>query len=435
MSGALDGDGEWRAAHEALVELARSRAGLDSDEGRWLLAARRSGAHTRLGAGSFAEYIERLFGYTPRLTHDKLRVATALESLPRLAQALREGIACWSCVRELTRVATPETEAIWLAQARDRTVHEVEKLVSGHRLGSLPGEPKEAKHERHVLRFEVSGEAFATFREAETKLRRDAGGHLDDDALLLLMARQILGGPTNDGRASYQIELTVCEACGSAAQLSNGELVEVSPAAAEAASCDSQVLPSAHSRIRARATQQLSPPHADMRDHATAEPLGVHAGGRARAAQGIPPAVRREVLRRDHRCCRVPGCRLATWVDVHHVNPRAAGGDHDPDNLLTLCSAHHHAVHNGELVIEPISDGKLRFQHAEGTTYGGRVSAPLAGLGAKAFRALRGLGFGESEARRAVAETITHVGDDAELGIIVRRAVEYLTEGAWSRAS
>ena len=35
---------------------------------------------------------------------------------------------------------------------------------------------------RHVLRFEVSGEALASFREAMTKLRREAGEALDDDA-------------------------------------------------------------------------------------------------------------------------------------------------------------------------------------------------------------------------------------------------------------
>jgi hypothetical protein len=65
-------------------------------------------------------------------------VAEALESLPEVGQALREGAVSWSCVRELTRVATPETESTWLARARGRTVREVEKLVSGHRPGSLP---------------------------------------------------------------------------------------------------------------------------------------------------------------------------------------------------------------------------------------------------------------------------------------------------------
>jgi hypothetical protein len=75
------------------VRLSRTRAGLDFEEERWLLAAPRARAHERLGYGSVLEYVERLFGYAPRLTQDKRRVAEALETLPRLAQALRDGSA------------------------------------------------------------------------------------------------------------------------------------------------------------------------------------------------------------------------------------------------------------------------------------------------------------------------------------------------------
>ena len=97
---------DWQRAHSELQRLARSRAGLDFEEGRWLLAAWRGGVHVRLGYGSFREYIERLFGYSARLVQDKLRVAEALEALPKLARALQSGQACWSVLRELTRVAT-----------------------------------------------------------------------------------------------------------------------------------------------------------------------------------------------------------------------------------------------------------------------------------------------------------------------------------------
>src|ERR1051325_8200901 len=55
----------WQRAHEELVRLAKKRAGLDFEEGRWLLAAFRSGTHVRLGYGSFLEYTQRLFGYGP----------------------------------------------------------------------------------------------------------------------------------------------------------------------------------------------------------------------------------------------------------------------------------------------------------------------------------------------------------------------------------
>ncbi len=90
----------WQAAHEALTRLARARAGLDFEEGEKLRAAERARVHERLGYGSFVEYIERLFGYSPRLTLEKLRVAQALEGMPQLgrrcAKETSVGRACGS---------------------------------------------------------------------------------------------------------------------------------------------------------------------------------------------------------------------------------------------------------------------------------------------------------------------------------------------------
>src|SRR5581483_3415411 len=83
---------DWVQAHEALSRLARERAAADAEEGRWLLAALRSAAHVHLGYGSFGEYVERLFGYKPRSTQEKLRVAEALEQLPAVAQMLETGV-------------------------------------------------------------------------------------------------------------------------------------------------------------------------------------------------------------------------------------------------------------------------------------------------------------------------------------------------------
>jgi hypothetical protein len=72
------------------------------------------------------------------------------------------------------------------------------------------------------------------------KLRRESDSSLDDDASLLLMARQNLGGPTDDGRAPYQIALTVCDECGRGRQQGRGELIEVGADIVEMAQCDAQ---------------------------------------------------------------------------------------------------------------------------------------------------------------------------------------------------
>jgi 5-methylcytosine-specific restriction endonuclease McrA len=316
---------EWVRAHEALSRLAGERAAADAEEGRWLLAALRSAAHVHLGYGGFGEYAERLFGYKPRSTQEKLRVAEALEALPVVAQALETGALNWSAARELTRVAMAETETEWLEVARSKTVRQLEALVAGKSPGDKPASPSQSDARRHILRFDVAPETLALFREAMNQLGR-GGTRLDDDSALMLMARHVLGGPRDEGRASYQIALCVCSECGRGRQQASGELVPIGAEVVAMADCDGQHLGTGAVPV---ATD------------------GAHAG--ARAKQTMPPATRRAVLHRDHRRCVVPGCRNARFLDLHHVEPRSEGGTNEADNLITLCGAHHRAAHRGEL--------------------------------------------------------------------------------------
>src|ERR687891_37469 len=64
---------------------------------------------------------------------EKVRVARALGTLPRLAQAFARGEFSYAKVRALTRVATPETEAQLLAVGRAGTAEHVERIVRGWR--------------------------------------------------------------------------------------------------------------------------------------------------------------------------------------------------------------------------------------------------------------------------------------------------------------
>jgi hypothetical protein len=209
------------------------------------------------GFGSFAEYVERLLGYGGRLTYEKLRVAEALERFPVLSTALESGALHWSAARELTRVAAVETQAAWLDVARGKSLRQIEALVAGVSPGEIPGKPSDApaaSARRHVLRFEVTGETFATVREAVAQLRRTQGGRVDDDAALLAMARALLGGPNDGGRSSYQISLSVCPSCGRGTQHAAGDRAEVSPEAVEMARCDAQQVVLAPSDISRDAT-------------------------------------------------------------------------------------------------------------------------------------------------------------------------------------
>ena len=387
----------WETAHAALSRLAKQTAAADADESRWLLAAFRTATHLHLGFGSFHEYVERLFGYKPRTTQEKLRVAAALEGLPALRAALESARLNWSAVRELTRVAVGETEREWLRLATGKSLRQLEELVAGRQPGDLPSTAPDPSAVRHTLCFDVNAETYALVREAIAELRRRSGSAIDDDAALLEMARHVLMGPRDDGRSSYQIVLSVCPSCATARQSANGRMVAVAPEVFEMASCDAQHLPA-----------------------------NENAGGRAhvgaRAAQAVPPALRRAVLLRDEQRCRVPGCRNATFVDVHHLQLRSEGGRHEAENLLTLCSAHHRGVHRGQVRIEGTAS-RLRVSHADGSDYG-RPRVAESDVHAQVSAGLRGLGFREGDVRKVMAK-LRHRTDlsDASAQDLLRAAL------------
>ena len=70
------------------------------------------------GFRSCAAWLSWRVGLDLGAARERVRVARALGTLPRLAQALARGELSYAKVRALTRVATPETEARLLAVGR-----------------------------------------------------------------------------------------------------------------------------------------------------------------------------------------------------------------------------------------------------------------------------------------------------------------------------
>ena len=167
------------------------------------------------------------------------------------------------------------------------------------------------------------------------------------------MARHVLGGPGDEGRASYQIALSVCPECGGGRQQAGGELVSVGAEVVAMADCDGQHLGPLTAPVASNgsvASKGSVASNGSVASTGSVASKCAHVG--ARAKQAIKPATRRAVLRRDHRRCAVPGCRNALFLDLHHIAPRSEGGANDADNLITLCGVHHRAAHRGELVVE-----------------------------------------------------------------------------------
>src|SRR5690606_27528629 len=100
------------------------------------------------------------------------------------------------------------------------------------------------------------------------------------------------------------------------------------------------------------------------------------------------------------------------------------GGDHQMDNLIPLCGAHHRAAHAGTLVIRGSYSTGLMFEHADGTLYGSATVSPVkAGVLATVLELLAGMGFRHREAQAMVDRLRAHVGPAVSVEDALRAAL------------
>lgn len=85
-----------------------------------------------------------------------------------------------------------------------------------------------------------------------------------------------------------------------------------------------------------------------------------------RKTRTIPTPIKRALRARD-RHCRFPGCTNKAWVDAHHIEHWAHGGEHKLENLCLLCRAHHRAVHEYGFDVR-VADRQLVFYRPDGST-------------------------------------------------------------------
>jgi hypothetical protein len=84
-----------------------------------------------------------------------------------------------------------------------------------------------------------------------------------------------------------------------------------------------------------------------------------------RRTRTIPPAIRRALALRDHGCC-FPGCTHTRFLHGHHIQHWLHGGETSVDNLVLLCTAHHHMVHEDGWSVARTAEGELRFTSPTG---------------------------------------------------------------------
>lgn len=381
-----------------------------------------------VGFRTCAHWLSWRTGINVGAAREKVRVARALEVLPRLSEGIRSGRLSYTKVRALTRVATPVNEEELVALGLTATAAQTEQLVRAwRRLNRMDEQAEELQ--RHESRFlslrpgqdgmwelrgrldpEVGAVVLRALEAAGNVLfRGDASseGVTNDPEDRPVIEAEATGDVTPDDPVPTQRQ-RLADAVGLVAERAlaagfdmNPDSSVTDPATRPAAKADDE--PGTRQLHRADRFQVVL--HVEDGDlGASADPGGgelddgirvsaetsrrlscdaskvvmrtgtgtpvLDVGRRTRT---IPPAIRRALDRRD-RCCRFPGCGVR-FTDAHHVHHWADGGETRLNNLVLLCRRHHRAVHEEGLQVEMI-EGQPRFRAKNGNPLPSSPPAP-----------------------------------------------------------
>jgi 5-methylcytosine-specific restriction endonuclease McrA len=363
-------------------EIAELSAHLDAASARLLDLIREFDARGGWTNGfrSCAHWLSWRVGLDLGAAREKVRVARALGTLPRLAAALACGELSYAKVRAVTRVATSQTEERLLKVARVGTAAHVERIVRGWRCMDRKAEAQESKQQHKgrtlhvyqdddgmtVVRGRLAPEVGALLMKAldaarETlyqQARKNAppepwnhpqmdppsAGQQRADALALL-AETALHRGLDPGAAGerYQVVVHVDATVLADPEQPGQSVLEDGP------------------RVSAETSQRLACDASRVVMKHDEDGNLVEVGARTRT---IPPALRRALHHRD-KGCRFPGCGLP-FGQGHHVRHWAHGGPTTLSNLALLCRRHHRAVHEEGYQVERTPAGALQFRLPNG---------------------------------------------------------------------
>ena len=360
-------------------EIAEMAAHIDAAMHRLLTAIREfdagSGWYAQ-GARSCAHWLAWRIGWDLTTARERLRVARRLAELPIVDEQLRLGAMSYSRARAISRVANSENEKLWVEYAKRMPASSLDKLCRSYQsVQQSAGPNSDAADKRSVvkrllddgmIRIEIvlpRDEAMTVWAvinsaaksaasaapapvpapetSAEVSRRARAMAAQRADAVMAIANERARGDRPN--RTPIEVLVTVpvaglhtsaeASAPGAPSDIAmTAEGESLAPATIQRLCCDAGVVVAAVDQY--------------------GEPLSV-----GRKTRTIPAAIKRALLLRDG-ACRFPGCTNRHFVDGHHVEHWARGGETALSNLMLLCGAHHRLLHEGGFsVVADATDG------------------------------------------------------------------------------
>ena len=357
------------------LEIAELSARLDAATHRLLTCIRQFDEQSgwgEQGAVSCAHWLSWRIGLDLATAREKVRVARALGTLPAIDGALASGKLSYAKVRALSRVATPDNEATLLEMALYATGAQLERLCRSFRNVQMAdeGPTPEARSVRRrllpggMVRLEIvlcPDEADLMMRAIERARQVE---HSEQQPDVSAETPEDSSDAPWPSRADSVVALVESYLAGNVASGNGGERFQVTvhvdqdPLAADgvlAATLEDGTNVSAETLRRVACDCGL------VAVNSAGESLNI-----GRRTRSIPPAIRRVLLLRD-RGCAFSGCTHDRFLHGHHVRHWLHGGETSADNLVLLCTHHHHLVHEGRWSVERDEHGAWLFVAPDGS--------------------------------------------------------------------
>jgi len=302
---------------------------------------------TQWGLDNCTEWLAWRCDLSMTTAREKVRVAHALKHLPLLSQAFSTGELSYSKVKAMTRVADRDNEQQLLEFALRHTAVTVAERCRELRCGRESSMGTAARawanrslrmrrdRERNLMTItvELPLESGELLDKALDKAR-------DDDALEI---PDLVDTSWSVRQADAFVNVLNGYLSGQTGRNSDNYLVTIHVDASALAGAEGRAAVPLESVKR-----HCCDGHAVViTETSEGEPLGI--GRRSRL---IPTSVERAVRARDNNGCVFPGCSNRRFLNCHHIEHWAQGGETGVENLMLLCTKHHTLVHEGGFKIQ-----------------------------------------------------------------------------------
>lgn len=288
------------------------------------------------GARNMPDWLGYRFGFSEHTARELCRIATALQSLPAIADAFREGLLTFDKLRWLTEFCTILEDDEWANDGVGMSAAQVRSIAVHRR--RLAREASDRRFWRRYLRI------VPDMEEGVVRL----WGRLSDSEGIVV--RKAIERAAESRPVEVPFEQRCADGLVELASLSLGADADPDRAtvvchvdAAVLASDDGVATIDGEMPVGAETVRRL---FCDGRLQTIVHDADGHPIGVGNISRIVPHYLRRALLARDGGCAW-PGCTSDRWLHAHHVIHVAHGGRTDEDNLLMLCGHHHRRVHEG----------------------------------------------------------------------------------------